>query len=350
MYRQFLTITLALIVTVSAFADEDQQPTQQLDQQSNQQQEQQLDQQSKEQQEQDRPRETLEFKLPPANSQVIGKDISIRTNSADTLADIAERYAIGYRELKIANPRVDPWLPGDRTRVLLPQRFILPDAPRKGIVLNTAEMRLYYYPKADPKKVITFPVSVGRGTWQTPVTTTHVMAHIPNPAWYPPASVRAEYKKEGRKLAGVVPPGPDNPLGQYAMSLGISGYLIHGTSHPFAIGMQVTHGCIRLHPKDIKQLFHEVPNKTEVTIVYQPLKAGWKNGVLYLEAHPRLDADTDKITIDQQMKSVVDDATASSPKFWVNWNRARQIAEDPDGIPHAIGRRIAPVADSISQR
>lgn len=298
----------------------------------------------------DRPRETLEYNLPGHGSDLVGNEHFIKTHASDTFADIAAHYAIGYRELEIANPGVDPWLPGSHTQVVLPQRFILPDAPHHGIVLNTAEMRLYYYPKAQPDKVITFPVSVGRGSWQTPITTTQVIAHIPNPAWYPPASIRAQYKKEGRPLPPVVAPGPDNPLGQFALRLGIPGYLIHGTSHPFAIGMQVTHGCIRLHPHDIRLLFHDVANDTKVTIVYQPFKAGWQNNVLYLEVHPPLDIHAKKPLNFAKVVTTINDATAGASKFWVNWNYARQIARHPDGIPHAIGRRMVPEAETISQR
>lgn len=302
--------------------------------------------------ESERPRETLAFQLPPQGTDLVGKEHFIHTRASDTFADIAERYAIGYRELKIANPKVDPWLPGDNTQVELPQRFILPQAPRRGIVLNTAEMRLYYYfPLKHPNEVITFPVGVGQGKWLTPVTTTKVVGHIANPAWYPPASIRAEYHKEGRKLASVVPAGPDNPLGQYAMKLGIPGYFIHGTNHPFAIGMQVSHGCIRLHPHDIKLLFNSAAQGTPVTIVYQPYKAGWQNGVLYLEAHPQLDFGAGVKPPDlSEMVAAVIHATKDSPDYWVNWKFARQIARHPDGLPHAIGKRAAPKSETVSRR
>lgn len=298
----------------------------------------------------DTPRETLAFRLPGTGMDLVGAEHFIRTRASDTFADIAARYAIGYRELRIANPGVDPWLPGSGTLVVLPQEFILPAAPHRGIVLNTAEMRMYYYPNAQPGKVITFPVSVGRGSWQTPVTTTEVVAHIAHPAWYPPASIRAQDEKQGRQLPRVVPAGPDNPLGQYALKLGIPGYLIHGTNHPFGIGMQVSHGCIRLHPHDIRVLFHEVANDTRVTIVYQPFKAGWQGNTLYLEAHPPLDVDAKNAPDYSDMVTAVNDATANTAKFWVNWNYARQIARHPDGMPHAIGRRISSGTEAVSQR
>jgi lipoprotein-anchoring transpeptidase ErfK/SrfK len=171
------------------------------------------------------------------------------------------------------------------TRVILPTQHILPDTPREGLVLNLPEMRLYYYPKPStgkPRTVVTFPVSIGRMDWATPLGLTRVTAKVINPVWYPPASIRAEHEQEGQALPPEVAAGPDNPLGQYALQLGRPGYLIHGTDRPYGIGMRATHGCIRLYPEDIQRLFEEVPVGTPVRIVNQPYKAGWYRGVLYL--------------------------------------------------------------------
>lgn len=294
----------------------------------------------------ERPRQVLSFSLKPGQD-MVGEERVIQAKASDTFADLAERYAVGYRELGIANQRVDPWLPGDGTHVVIPQWFILPNAPKKGIVLNTAEMRLYYY--KDAHHVLTFPVSVGRGAWQTPMGITHVASKVRDPAWYPPASVRAEYKKDDRSLPRVVPAGPDNPLGQYAMKLAIPGYLLHGTNHPFAIGMQVTHGCIRLHPKDIKTLFSDVPRGEEVNIVYQPFKAGWQGDVLYIEAHPPLDAHADKPQDLSKLVNAVVQVTDGPKSYWINWDRALFLARHPDGIPHPVGRRMAPPSQ-VTQR
>jgi len=284
-------------------------------------------------------RDELIFKRPGPDASLVGSQRYVKTGAKDTLADIGERFGLGYRALRLANPNVDPWLPGVGTSVLLPRRFLLPDAPRKGIVLNSAEMRLYYYPPDAPDKVITFPVSVGRAQWKTPVGSTTVARKVRNPSWYPPRSIKEQYEKDGRQLPDRVLPGPDNPLGEYTMYLDIRGYLIHGTNHPYGIGMPVTHGCIRLHPDDIKMLYQRVPAKTPVTLVYQRFKVGWDNGVLYLEAHPPLDDGEEEPSEDMStMVDAVIRATSKISGYWINWERAQTIAGNPDGLPHPIGR------------
>lgn len=217
---------------------------------------------------------------------VVGSERTTRARADETLLDIANHYSIGYQEIRWVNPNVDTWLPGIGTEVNVLGRFILPDAPREGIVINLAEMRLYYFP-ADEQVVETFPVSVGRMDWSTPLGKTAVTDLIDGPAWYPPQSIREEAATRGEELARRVPPGPDNPLGEYAIMLDIPGYMIHGTNRPWGIGMRATHGCIRLHPEDIEHLFAEVERGTQVNIVNQPFKAGWsQQGELYLQAFP----------------------------------------------------------------
>lgn len=227
--------------------------------------------------------------LPESGNDVVGTIEQTLAGPEDTLLDIARRYNVGYEEIRLANPDLDPWLPGIDRPVQIPGRFILPQAARKGLILNLAEMRLYYFPKAargEKAQVITHPVSIGRVDWKTPLGQTRISKKAHKPSWYPPASIRAEHKEKGDPLPKVVPPGPDNPLGEHALRLAIPGYLIHGTNKPFGIGMRVSHGCVRMYPEDIAALFDIVPVGTPVTIIDQPVKAGWQNGVLYLEAHP----------------------------------------------------------------
>lgn len=283
---------------------------------------------------------------PAPDMALIGEEGYVRLREEDTLADVAYRYALGYRELTLANPAVDPWLPGEGTLVNLPGRFLLPDAPRQGIVLNTAEMRLYYYPEDDAETVMTFPVSVGRGEWRTPIGPTNLVRKLRDPSWYPPESIRSEYEAEGRELPGRVPPGPDNPLGEYALYLAKPGYLIHGTNRPYGIGLPVTHGCIRLHPDDIRLLFERVPVDTGVNIVHQPIKAGWHDGVLYLEVHPPHGTAEKKEPPDlSAMVQAIIRATGHVSEYWVNWEHARAVARNPDGLPHPVGRSKAPGAE-----
>ncbi|MFP4129232.1 MAG: L,D-transpeptidase family protein, partial [Halorhodospira sp.] len=221
-----------------------------------------------------------------AGVDIVGEVQTARASAEETLLDVANRYAVGYEQVRMVNPEVDTWLPGVGTAVRIPSRYILPDAPREGVVINLAEMRLYHYPE-DEAVVEVFPVSIGRRDWSTPPGKTRVTAKIEEPTWFPPASIREEAAERGEPLPERVPPGPDNPLGHYALPLEISGYLIHGTNRPWGIGMRSTHGCIRLHPHDIAYLFDEVEVGTQVVIVDQPFKAGWgEDGLLYLQAFP----------------------------------------------------------------
>lgn len=228
------------------------------------------------------------FELENADTRVVGHNLIVYSHHEDTLLDIGRAFDIGYNEIVNANPDLDPWLPGENKRVVVPNRFILPDAPHIGIVINLAEMRLYYYPKANKnerQKVITHPIGVGREGWTTPIGKTKIIQRIKDPSWTPPASILAEHLAKGDPLPKVVPAGPNNPLGAFAMRLGLPGYLLHGTNRPFGVGMRVSHGCIRLFPEDIEHLFGIVAVNTPVEILYQPDKAGLLGNQLYLEAH-----------------------------------------------------------------
>ncbi|MDX1604974.1 MAG: L,D-transpeptidase family protein [Candidatus Competibacterales bacterium] len=233
------------------------------------------------------------YPLPPPGVDVVGQDRTIRTRHEDTLVDLASEHRLGYDEILLANPQVDRWLPGEGTPVILPGRHILPDSPRRGIVLNLAERRLYYYPEPEPGDtpvVVTYPVGIGRVDWQTPLGMTRIVTKQANPAWHPPESIRQEHLAQyGEPLPAMIPPGPDNPLGPYALRLSIPGYLIHGTNKPYGVGSRVSHGCVRLYNEDIGDLFRQVPLNTPVAIVNQPIKVGLAGGTVYLEAHPPLE-------------------------------------------------------------
>ncbi len=281
---------------------------------------------------------------------LVGQLDVVSTRHEDTLPDIAYLKSSGFREIKLANPGVDTWLPGEGTEVLVPSRYVLPQVPREGIVVNVPEMRLYFFApaaKGQPAMVHTYAIGVGREDWVTPHTVTKITAKTKDPAWYPPESIRREHAAEGDLLPKVVPAGPDNPLGAYAMRLGLQSYLIHGTNNPYGIGMRVTHGCIRLTPRDIADLFHRVKVGTPVRIINQPVKVGVAAGRVYLEAHPRFAED--KLTFDAQFRPVVEQlltALAGRPAH-IDWNRVRTILVNPDGIPAEIGRILAgPLAAS----
>ncbi len=225
-------------------------------------------------------------------SDLVGKLQTIGATSEETLLDIARMYDIGQEEIVQANPGVDRWLPGGGTEVTIPAWHVLPAAPRTGLVLNLPEMRLYAF--ADKGKIVnTYPVSVGRMDWKTPLGESRIVRKQKDPAWYPPDSVKQEAAADGKVMPDMVPAGPDNPLGQYALRLNLPGYLIHGTNKPYGVGMRVTHGCIRLLPEDIEELFGKVKTGTRVRLVNQPVKLGWDHETLYMEVHPPLEEDQD---------------------------------------------------------
>ena len=281
------------------------------------------------------------FILPPPDVDLIGQVQVDYAVHEDTLLDIARRYSIGHQEIVQANPGVDLWIPGEGTPVVVPSRYILPDAPRNGIVLNVPEMRLYYYPKpttGEKPVVITHPVSIGRMDWKTPLGKTSVIAKHTDPNWYPPASIKAEHAANGDFLPDVVPAGPDNPLGRYALRLGKPGYLIHSTNKPFGIGMRVTHGCVRMYPEDIERMFPQVPVNTPVYIVNQPVKVGWLGNSLFMEVHPALEEEVLPLeeAIAQAEKIVAD--KAGSESWSADPEAIRLLVEQASGIAVPISR------------
>lgn len=205
----------------------------------------------------------------------------------DTLIDIAVEYRLGQDEIVLANPYVDRWLPGAGTPVRIPTSFLLPNAPRQGVVINLPEMRLYYFP--DGGKVVTYSIGIGRVDWKTPMGKTRIEGKTANPSWSPPPSIIAEHLADGDVLEPYYPPGPDNPLGLFAFRLGIPGYLIHSTNKTNGVGMRVSHGCIRMYPADIEQFFPMVKVGTQVNIVNQPIKVGWYHDTLYMEVFPEME-------------------------------------------------------------
>jgi len=270
---------------------------------------------------------------------VIGALHGIKSRAEYSLVDVARHFDLGFNEITAANRQLNVWQPGDNNVVLIPARFILPRPPYSGLVLNLAEMRLYFYRPASQtgkREVVTHPVGIGRESWETPTLTTTVSAKKAQPSWFVPESIRIEYLAKGKQLPAVVKPGPNNPLGQYALRLGETRYLIHGTNRPAGIGLRVSHGCIRLYPEDIEALFAQVAVGTEVRIVDEPLKAGFLAGQLFLEVHPPYaERVTQARMLELATKMVAE--TALGKTVFVNWQRVRDVVRDANGIPTAIG-------------
>jgi L,D-transpeptidase ErfK/SrfK len=271
---------------------------------------------------------------------VIGGLELTTTTYEDTISDLARAYSQGFNEMRLANPTVDPWLPGEGTEVVIPSQYVLPHGPRRGIVINVPEMRMYYFPardRAGQQAVHTYPISIGRQEWTTPKGLTKIVAKVKDPAWYPPKSIREEHAANGDPLPMVVPAGPDNPLGQHALRLSISGYLIHGTNKPYGIGMRVTHGCIRMYPKDVERIFGLVNVGTSVHIVNQPFKIGLADGRIYLEVHPHLEEDSNTFVDEYShvVKLVLERVKGYDAQL--AWGAIKRAIAHKDGVPRAVG-------------
>ncbi|MCK4911114.1 MAG: L,D-transpeptidase family protein [Thermodesulfovibrionales bacterium] len=214
--------------------------------------------------------------------EVVGLLRHYEAGSEETLLEVAVKYGVGYNEIADANPGIDPWVPYEGERVVIPTRWVLPEGPREGIVVNLAEMRLYFFGSLNGRKVVSaYPIGVGLEGSETPVGIYSIGVKLEDPSWFVPV----EFRRDNPKLPRVMPPGQDNPLGKFAMSLSGTQFLIHGTNSPFGIGRQVSHGCIRLYPRDIRELYSLSPPGTEVRVVYEPVKVGLYGGEVVVEVH-----------------------------------------------------------------
>ncbi|MDD4913801.1 MAG: L,D-transpeptidase family protein [Methylococcales bacterium] len=277
----------------------------------------------------------------PGDSLIGGFPVAryVAAKEEDTLIDIAVNNKLGQDEIVLANPTVDRWLPKKGTEVRIPTNFLLPDAPREGIVINLPEMRIYYYP--DASKVVTYVIGIGRVDWKTPLGKTKILDKTANPSWTPPPSIIAEHLADGDPLEPYYPPGPDNPLGQYAFRLGIPGYLIHSTNRVNGVGMRVSHGCIRMYPDDIEQFFSMIKPGAQVNIVNQPIKVGWYHDTLYLETYPELEENP--VSFEQRLHNalvLIERANGGKMPI-IKGSLLKSALEKPAGVPLAIYQRPA---------
>ncbi|MBY0474297.1 MAG: L,D-transpeptidase family protein [Nitrosomonas sp.] len=281
-----------------------------------------------------------EFSFDSAREDVVGKLQIITAHEDDTLSDIARRFNLGYEEIVSANPQIDPWLPKAGTKIVIPTQFVLPDAPRQGIVINLAAMRLFYFPQTkagEPQRVITHPVGIGRVEWKTPEGMTRITAKNENPSWIPTPSIRKEYAKNGNPLPAIVPPGPDNPMGAYVLRLAWPSYAIHGTDKPPSVGLRGSHGCLRMYPEDIAFIYNDVPVGTPVRVVNQPYLLGWRDNTLYLQSYAILEDDKRNHTL--LLKNSLSAARASSkakldsrPQAHINQALLSEVIQNPRTI------------------
>lgn len=270
----------------------------------------------------------------------------------ETLLDVARRFLLGQTEVVRINPDVDRWQVKKGEIVRLPNKRILPDTPHKGITLNISEYRMYVYPPDQPGTVMSFAHGIGRQDWKTPLGQTKVARKVKDPSWHPPESIRREHAANGDPLPVVVPPGPHNPLGAYALYLALPGeYRIHGTDIDkiYGIGMQITHGCVRMYPEDIEQLYNMTPIGTPVYIVKQPIKVGWLDNNLYVEAHPDLEGE--EMSQDQRYAVALNLIQKANNNELPEFDQAvlNEVLTKLDGEPRAIYERLPPLEGELPQ-
>jgi L,D-transpeptidase ErfK/SrfK len=268
----------------------------------------------------------------------------VSAGKEDTLTDIARRFNVGYEEIVRANPGVDPWVPGEGHAIIVPTQFILPDAPRTGLVINIAAMRIFYYPpvkRGEHQVVLTHPIGIGKVGWRTPEGVTKIVRRQQDPTWRVPVSVRKEHHENGEELEPVIGPGPDNPLGRYAFYLQWPSYLIHGTNKPAGVGLRSSHGCIRLFPEDIAQFYAMVPVGTQVRVVNQPFVFGWREGQLYMQSFDVLEDDTrdwshaERKLLSSSLSKRLQGQLKSNHEQ-VDWTQIATLAHSPRGVPVPI--------------
>jgi len=288
------------------------------------------------------PGQAAVFNLPPDGGSLIGQDQQIQSQASDTLLGIARKYSVGYWEIQEANPKVDMWLPGKGTPITIPGRFIVPPVPHRGIVVNLPQHRLFYFPprrRHEQPIVITYPVSPGEGEFPTPVGVTRIIRKVPHPVWIPTKHILEAHAAAGDPIPKIWPAGPDNPMGEWALETTLSHgeIYIHGTNNPMAIGMAVTHGCVRLYPEDIAALFPVVRVGTPVNIVNDPVLAVLQEGQLYLEVHPPTNNDHKPAPPDYDQISKLIDAAIGKNAVAIDWAKVRQVATEANGIPELVG-------------
>lgn len=279
------------------------------------------------------------FYLPTANESIIGR-LQYTSAEGKSTPVVASEYNLGQNALISANPGIyeNGTVPGGTLTV--PTEFMLPPLPRKGIVINLPEMRMYYYPK-NSNVVMTFPIGIGKIGKTIPIRSTYIIGKRVNPTWTPPEDIRQFNREQGIELPHAMGPGPDNPLGPYAIYLSIPTYLIHSTIFPESIGRRASFGCIRMNEDDIKEFFPIVTPGTPVAIINMPTKVGWQDNSLFLESHPPLEEHSNEPHIG--LNGVVNSVEQSLPQnqtVMVNWQLVAYLADQPDGIPHEIGRKI----------
>jgi L,D-transpeptidase ErfK/SrfK len=279
------------------------------------------------------------YHLPAAQESLVGGIQVTSAQEGDNVVTVAKKYDIGFNAMEKANPQLDlarAFQPG--TVVKIPSQHLLPNQTRRGIVINLPEMRMYYYP-AGSNQVLTYPIGIGKIGKTIPIKLTSITRKTKNPVWIPPQDIREFNLKQGIVLPRIMPAGPDNPLGPYAIYTGIPTYLIHSTIFPESVGKRASFGCIRMYESDIENFFPSITKGIQVAIINSPVKVGWQDDQLFIEAHEPLQEHPSSDATVAGMTHLVAN-TASSPDILVDWQLISYLAENKDGVPHQVGVKL----------
>ncbi len=218
-----------------------------------------------------------EYRIPDLT--VVGEPSWYKVGPKDTLLDVARRYGLGYNDVDLLFPRMDAWVPPVGKRIMIPTCWVLPPTQHQQLVINIPELRLYFFDKST-STVQTYPIGIGDEGWESPLGTFSIVEKRPNPTWYIPVSLQEKYGMAS------MPPGPENPLGEFMLKFSAGAYGVHGTAMPWGVGRLVSHGCIRCYPEHIRILYPQVSVGYKLELIYEPIKFGQKGGQIFVEAHP----------------------------------------------------------------
>ena len=280
------------------------------------------------------------YPVPTENQALIGNLVYTTIGFNDNIVDLAKKYDIGYNSLEHANPHLNlahPLHMGYNLQI--PTQHLLPDLPRKGIVVNLPEMRMYYYTK---DAVYTYPIGIGKIGKTLPVAQAVITRKVRDPSWAPTPDIRVfDLRELGIVLPTIMPPGPDNPLGSYAIYMSIPTFLIHSTIFPESIGKRASFGCVRLYEKDIQDFFPTVEKGVPVVVVNAPVKLGWHENAFYMEVHQPLEESgvESDVKLPHMVEMIMKEEKKT--KMLIDWQRVAYMAAEKDGIPHPIGIKIS---------
>lgn len=282
------------------------------------------------------------YQAPPPQQSIIGHVRYDTAHYGDNVVKFAKHYDLGYNAIVNANPHLtmQRQFPSGAS-VQIPTQHLLPNQPRQGIIINLPEMRMYYFP-AGTNAVYTYPIGIGKIGKTIPITKTSITRKATDPTWTPPDDIREfNLKENGIVLPQVMPPGPDNPLGPYAIYMRVPTYLIHSTIFPESVGKRASFGCIRMYERDIKEFFPSITSGIPVAIINDPVKLGWQNNRLFMEAHQPLEEHNREY--DSSLPGIVHriSSSAQNQPVLVDWQLISYIAREHDGLPHEVGVRLS---------